>query len=142
MIASRCRCQPGTGEAQEVGSCLHERGCTREKAARLEHLDCTEEVVTDNGPQFTAKSFTEFLFKNGVRLTRTPPYHPASNGSAERCVLTEQDLTRQLLDERSSGQSKTPEHRIDLFLFRYRNTPTTTTGQTPAELCRGRPALA
>ncbi|XP_049273703.1 uncharacterized protein K02A2.6-like [Rhipicephalus sanguineus] len=94
-----------------------------------------EEVVTDNGPQFTAKSFTEFLLKNGVRHTRTPPYHPASNGSAERCVQTvKRDLTRQLLDERSSGQSKTLQHRIDLFLFRYRNTPTTTTGQTPAEL--------
>ncbi|KAL1468690.1 hypothetical protein MTO96_041315 [Rhipicephalus appendiculatus] len=33
-----------------------------------------DEVVTDNGPQFTAKDFTEFLRKNGVRHTRTPPY--------------------------------------------------------------------
>lgn len=94
-----------------------------------------EEVVTDNGPQFTAKDFTEFLCKNGVRHTRTPPYHPASNGSAERCVQTvKRDLMRQILDEKSSGVSKTLQHRIDLFLFRYRNTPTTTTGQTPAEL--------
>ncbi|KAL1437945.1 hypothetical protein MTO96_010458 [Rhipicephalus appendiculatus] len=93
------------------------------------------EVVTDNGPQFTAKDFTEFLRKNGVRHTRTPPYHPASNGSAERCVQTvKRDLRRQILDEKSSGISKTLQHRIDLFLFRYRNTPTTTTGQTPAEL--------
>ncbi|KAL3214609.1 hypothetical protein MRX96_034775 [Rhipicephalus microplus] len=43
------------------------------------------------------------------------------------------DLTRQLLDERSSGQSKTLQQRMDLFLFRYLNTPTTTTGQTLAE---------
>ncbi|KAL1468689.1 hypothetical protein MTO96_041314 [Rhipicephalus appendiculatus] len=32
-----------------------------------------DEVVTDNGPQFTAKDFTEFLRKNGMRHTRTPP---------------------------------------------------------------------
>ncbi|XP_040072060.1 uncharacterized protein K02A2.6-like [Ixodes scapularis] len=94
-----------------------------------------EEVVTDNGPQFTAKNFTEFLLRNGVRHTRTPPYHPASNGSAERCVQTvKRDLLRQLLDENSLGVRKTLQHRIDQFLFRYRNTPTTTTGQTPAEL--------
>ncbi|KAL1437433.1 hypothetical protein MTO96_048921 [Rhipicephalus appendiculatus] len=94
-----------------------------------------DEVVTDNGPPFTAKDFTEFLRKNGVRHTRTPPYQPASNGSAERCVqAVKWDLMRRILDEKSSGISKTLQHRIDLFLFRYRSMPTTTTGQTPAEL--------
>ncbi|KAK8774858.1 hypothetical protein V5799_010611 [Amblyomma americanum] len=94
-----------------------------------------DEVVTDNGPQFTAKNFTDFLLKNVVRHTRAPPYHPASNGSADRCVKTvKRDLLRQVLDERSSGISKTLQHCIHMFLFRYRNTPTTTTGQIPAEL--------
>ncbi|KAM7288762.1 uncharacterized protein ISCGN_028946 [Ixodes scapularis] len=94
-----------------------------------------EEVVTDNGPQFTARTFADFLQKNGVRHTRTPPYHPASNGSAERCVQTvKRDLLRQLLDERKTGIKKPLQHRVDLFLFRYWNTPTATTGRTPAEL--------
>ncbi|XP_042148141.1 uncharacterized protein K02A2.6-like, partial [Ixodes scapularis] len=94
-----------------------------------------EEVVTANGPQFTARTFADFLQKNGVRHTRTPPYHPASNGSAERCVETvKRNLLRQLLEERKTDIKKPLQHRVDLFLFRYRNTPTATAGQTPAEL--------
>ena len=45
-------------------------------------------VVTDNGPQFTSAEFTEFLKRNGVKHIRVAPYHPASNGAAERMVET------------------------------------------------------
>ena len=43
-----------------------------------------EEVVSDNGPQLASKEFSQFLKQNGVKFTRVPPYHPASNGAAER----------------------------------------------------------
>ena len=45
-----------------------------------------EHVVSDNGPQFTAEEFAVFLERNGVRHTRSAPYHPATNGLAERFV--------------------------------------------------------
>nr|XP_055061179.1 uncharacterized protein K02A2.6-like [Misgurnus anguillicaudatus] len=45
-----------------------------------------QEVVTDNGPQFTSREFDEFLLLNGVKHTKSPAYHPASNGLAERLV--------------------------------------------------------
>ena len=44
------------------------------------------QIVTDNGPQFTATKFEEFCKNNGSNLTLTAPYHPSSNGKAEHFV--------------------------------------------------------
>ena len=41
-------------------------------------------LVSDNGPQFTAKEFADKMSKWGVKHILTPPYHPASNGAAEK----------------------------------------------------------
>ena len=48
------------------------------------------EVVTDNGPQFTShnQEFEVFLKANGIQHYRSAPYHPATNGEAERYVQT------------------------------------------------------
>ena len=45
-----------------------------------------EVLVTDNGPQYISKEFELFLSQNGVKHKLIPPYHPASNGQAERSV--------------------------------------------------------
>jgi transposase InsO family protein len=47
-----------------------------------------EELVSDNGPQFVAQEFETFLSSNGVKHVRSAPYHPSSNGEAERAVRT------------------------------------------------------
>ncbi|XP_054257498.1 uncharacterized protein K02A2.6-like [Macrosteles quadrilineatus] len=91
-------------------------------------------LVSDNGPSFTSFEFKEFLKKNGVRFVLSPPYHPASNGAAERCVQeVKKNLLRQVLSEGGTG-SLTLQHKLDNFLMTYRNTPNTVTGLTPAEL--------
>ncbi|XP_037518364.1 uncharacterized protein K02A2.6-like [Rhipicephalus sanguineus] len=94
-----------------------------------------EEIVTDNGPQFTSQHFGTFLSRNGIHHSKSPPYHPVSNGSAERCVQTvKKDLFKQILYEERKGDKKSIQHRIDQFLFSYRNTPSSTTGETPAQI--------
>ena len=57
----------------------------------------------------------------------SPPYHPSSNGQAERAVQT--------VVKKMEGPLET---RLARFLFKYRVTPQAATGIAPAELLMGR----
>src|SRR5213075_2092686 len=41
-------------------------------------------IISDNGPQFIAKDFKEFIRLTGMTHVRTSPYYPQSNGKIER----------------------------------------------------------
>ena len=44
----------------------------------------TPRIITDNGPQFVAKDFKEYIRICGMTHVRTSPYYPQSNGKLER----------------------------------------------------------
>ncbi|XP_023192425.1 uncharacterized protein K02A2.6-like [Xiphophorus maculatus] len=84
-------------------------------------------LVSDNGTWFTSQEFEMFLKRNGIQHVTSAPFHPASNGLAERAVQT---LKQGL--KKTNGD--TLETRLARFLFNYRITPQCTTGLSPAEL--------
>ena len=90
-----------------------------------------EVVVTDNGTCFTSSEFQEFTQRNNIRHVWTAPYHPSSNGLAERAVQT----FKLGMKKQSTGSLQT---KLSCFLFHYRLTPNTTTGIAPAELLLNR----
>ena len=46
------------------------------------------QVVSDNGPPFQSAEYEEFLRQNGIQRILVSPYHPSSNGLADRFVQT------------------------------------------------------
>ncbi|XP_064083856.1 uncharacterized protein LOC135199628 [Macrobrachium nipponense] len=45
-------------------------------------------IVSDNAPNFVSQEMEEFLHKNSIKHVTPTPYHPSSNGLAERAVRT------------------------------------------------------
>lgn len=52
--------------------------------AREQYPGESPRVISDNGPQFVAKDFKEFIRLTGMTHVRTSPYYPQSNGKLER----------------------------------------------------------
>lgn len=52
--------------------------------ARERFPDTTPRIISDNGPQFLAKDFKEFIRISGMTHVKTSPYYPQSNGKIER----------------------------------------------------------
>ena len=99
---------------------------------RLIFADLPEQQISDNGPQFTSDEFARFTRENGIRHTLVPPYHPASNGAAERSVhVVKGALEKQVLQE-TGGM--TIKHRLANFLIKCHSTPHSVTGRTPTDL--------
>ncbi|CAH8546802.1 unnamed protein product [Schistosoma rodhaini] len=88
-----------------------------------------EILVTDNGTQFMSSVFKRFCTENGISHLQSPPYHPQSNGQAERFVDT---IKRALV---KGGGEAIPEQVISKFLLSYRVTPNPAVpeGKSPAE---------
>ena len=88
-------------------------------------------IVTDNGTAFTSHEFRTFMEQNGIRHVTSAPYHPSTNGLAERAVQTFKRAIERMGD-------RPIQERLSKFLLMYRLTPHSTTGIAPAEMLLGR----
>ena len=88
-------------------------------------------IVSDNGTAFTSREFQQFIYQNGIKHITVTPYHPSSNGLAERAV----GIVKSGLKRNTQG---TLPVRLARVLFKYRVTQQTTTDETPAKLLLGR----
>ena len=73
-----------------------------------------------------------FLEKNGIKLITPAPYHPASNGLAERAVRS----LKEGLQKHTDGSLNT---RLCRLLYNHRRSIHSSTGKSPAEMLFGRP---
>ena len=87
-----------------------------------------QQIVCDNGPPFQSAEYENFLKQNGIQQVLVSPYHPFSNGQAERFVQTFKKFMKT-----SSSKTNLPQ-QIQNFLLSYRCTPHSTTGCTPSKL--------
>ena len=77
--------------------------------AREMHPNESPRVISDNGPQFSAKDFKEFIRLTGMTHVRTAPFYPQSNGKLERYHKTiKADAIRHAGD---AGSRKPPRTR-------------------------------
>lgn len=96
----------------------------RKLKATFARYGIAEEVVSDNGPQFTSAEFRELACELDFKHITSSPHHPQGNGHAERAVQVAKRILKQ----------KDPL----LALMCYRSTPCSSTGASPAELLMGR----
>ena len=88
-----------------------------------------DQVMSDNGPQFSSSEFRSFATKWGFEHITASPRYPQSNGKVENAVKTVKLLFNKCKD---SGQS---EYKA---LLDWRNTPSEGIGTSPAQRFLGR----
>lgn len=69
------------------------------------------QLVTHNGPQLVSEEFRSVMEANGIQHIRSTPYHPATNGLAERFVQTMKQALK------SSQGNYSLNRRLNTFLL-------------------------
>ncbi|KAK3723354.1 hypothetical protein QZH41_002827 [Actinostola sp. cb2023] len=77
----------------------------------LARMGLSEQIVSDNGPQFTSEVFKRFVQSNGIHHVMGAPYHPSTNGLAERLVQSFKRAVKADLTDRDL------QHKLDRFLM-------------------------
>ena len=93
-----------------------------------------EEVLTDQGTNFTSQLLSELYKMLHVHPIRTSPYHPQTDGLVERFNQT----LKSMLRKAATTEGKDWDKMIPYLLFAYREVPQASTGFSPFELLYGR----
>lgn len=91
------------------------------------------DVVSDRGPQFVSRFWTEFCKLIGATVSLTSGYHPEANGQAERLNQALETSLRCLVSQKPSSWSK----HLTWVEFAHNTLPTAATGLTPFQCAFG-----
>ena len=92
-----------------------------------------EEILTDQGTNFTSQLLAELYRMLHVHPIRTSPYHPQTDGLVERFNKTLKSMLRKAAIEEGKDWDK----MLPYLLFAYREVPHASTGFSPFELLYG-----
>ena len=115
--------------------CIHPTSSTSTKATTdlleqdFAHFGYPHTIVTDNATTFLSQEFQTWCKDRGIIHLTGAPYHPATNGAAERLVQTFKQALKK--------SSLPPKAALQEFLMQYRRTPLSS-GYSPSELLNGR----
>ena len=106
--------------------------------ACLRSLFCAKgvpvELSSDGGPEFTAGKTRAFLERWGVCHRLSSAYHPQSNGRAEAAVKS----AKRMMRDNTRPNGDLDHDKIVRAFLAHRNTPTDSTGLSPAHIIFGR----
>ena len=115
--------------------CIHPTTSTSSKSttAILEqefaHFGYPHTLVTDNATTFMSQEFQAWCKQRGIVHLTGEPYHPATNGAAERLIQSFKQALRK--------SSLPPKEALQEFLMQYRRI-SFASGLSPSELLNGR----
>ena len=99
-------------------------------------LGFPEEILSDNGSQFTSQMMNEFLRLLSIKGVHSSVYHAQSNGLIERFHSTLKSMLKKVIEKHP-----TEWHRyLPALLFAVREMPNSSTGFSPFEMLFGRKA--
>ena len=122
-------------DAYSKHPCIHPTSSTSTRATLdlleedFAHFGFPHTLVTDNAPTFTSEEFQHWCKERWIAYLTGAPYHPATNGAAERVVQTFKQALRK--------SSLPPKRALQEFLMQYRRTPTSC-GFSRSELLNSR----
>ena len=115
--------------------CVHATSKTSSKATmdileqEFAHFGYPHTLVTDNATTFLSEEFQAWCQERGIVHLSGAPYHPATNGAAERLV---QSFKKSMVKS-----DLPPKAALQEFLMQYRRTPLDS-GLSPSEMLNGR----
>ncbi len=86
--------------------------------AQEKYPDAHPRIISDNGPQFIARDFKEFIRISGMTHVRTSPYYPQSNGKLERW---HKSLKSECIRPGTPLSAEDAERLIQGYVDRYNN---------------------
>nr|KAG5685903.1 hypothetical protein BaRGS_033664 [Batillaria attramentaria] len=115
--------------------CIHPTSSTSTRATLdlleedFAHFGYPNTLVSDNATTFVSEEFQSWCKERGITHLTGAPYHPATNGAAERLVQTFKQALRK--------SSLPPKRALQEFLMQYQRMPTSC-GFSPSELLMSR----